>query len=41
MNDNNIKSKLKRIPLAAIIFPPIGIILLLQYMLNKYKKEIK
>jgi len=33
------KSFLNKIPIAAIIFPPIGFIMLLNYLLKKNKKE--
>jgi mannose/fructose/N-acetylgalactosamine-specific phosphotransferase system component IIC len=33
------KSFLNKIPIAAIIFPPIGFIMLINYLLKKNKKE--
>tara|TARA_Y100000768_G_C23901329_1_gene645231 strand:+ start:158 stop:307 length:150 start_codon:yes stop_codon:yes gene_type:complete len=36
---NKEKSFLNKIPIAAIIFPPIGFIMLLNYLLKKNKKE--
>ena len=42
LNNNNKKIKplnIKGIPIIAIIFPPIGLLMLLKYLLNKNKKE--
>ena len=43
VNDNkNKKSKplsIRGIPIIAIIFPPLGLLMLLKYLLNKNKKE--
>lgn len=44
MDDENIKKEtnkpftIKGIPLVAIIFPPLGLMLLVKYFLNKNKK---
>ena len=44
MDDKNIKKEsnksfsIKGIPLVAIIFPPLGLLLLIKYLLNKNKK---
>ena len=44
MDDENIKKEtnksftIKGIPLVAIIFPPLGLMLLVKYLLNKNKK---
>ena len=43
-NDNNNYKKIKPlsirgIPIMAIIFPPLGLLMLLKYLLNKNKKE--
>ena len=42
-DDNNNKKikplNIKGIPIIAIIFPPIGLLMLLKYLLNKNKKE--
>tara|TARA_B100000767_G_C19511930_1_gene428792 strand:+ start:364 stop:513 length:150 start_codon:yes stop_codon:yes gene_type:complete len=37
--ENKQKSFLNKIPITAIIFPPIGLIMLLNYLLKKNKKE--
>ena len=43
VNDNkNKKSKplnIRGIPIIAIIFPPLGLLMLLKYLLNKNRKE--
>ena len=45
VDDENIKKQsnksftIKGIPLVAIIFPPLGLMLLVKYLLNKNKKE--
>tara|TARA_B110000240_G_C13458851_1_gene435745 strand:+ start:310 stop:462 length:153 start_codon:yes stop_codon:yes gene_type:complete len=33
------ESLFNKIPITAIIFPPIGFIMLLNYLIKKYKKE--
>ena len=41
-NNNNKKIKtlsIRGIPIIAIIFPPLGLLMLLKYFLNKNKKE--
>ena len=41
-NNNNEKVKplsIRGIPVIAIIFPPLGLLMLLKYLLNKNKKE--
>jgi len=44
MDENNLHKKnnksftIKRIPLVAIIFPPLGLMMLVKYLLNKNKK---
>jgi hypothetical protein len=43
-NDNNNNKKIKPlairgIPIIAIVFPPLGLLMLLKYLLNKNKKE--
>ena len=43
-NDNNNNKKIKPlsirdIPIMAIVFPPLGLLMLLKYLLNKNKKE--
>ena len=44
-NDNNNKKNkpltIRGIPLVAIVFPPLGLLMLLKYLLNKNKKEDK
>ena len=44
VNDNNNSKKIKPlsirgIPIIAIVFPPLGLLMLLKYLLNKNKKE--
>ena len=41
-NNSNKKSKpfnIRGIPIVAIIFPPLGLLMLLKYFLNKNKKD--
>ena len=42
-DDNNSKKNkplsIKGIPIIAIVFPPLGLLMLLKYLLNKNKKE--
>ena len=41
-DNNNKKNKpltIRGIPLIAIVFPPLGLLMLLKYLLNKNKKE--
>ena len=41
-DSNNKKNKpltIRGIPLIAIVFPPLGLLMLLKYLLNKNKKE--
>jgi len=44
MDDHNIKKEnnksfsIRGIPLIAIIFPPLGLLMLIKYLLNKNKK---
>ena len=42
-NDNNNKKNkpfsIRGIPIIAIVFPPLGLLMLLKYYLNKNKKE--
>ena len=41
-DNNNKKNKpltIRGIPLVAIVFPPLGLLMLLKYLLNKNKKE--
>ena len=41
-NDNNKKIKplsIRGIPFIATVFPPLGLLMLLKYLLNKNKKE--
>ena len=41
-NNNNKKNKplsIRGIPIVAIVFPPLGLLMLLKYLLNKNRKE--
>ena len=41
-DNNNKKNKplsIRGIPIIAIVFPPLGLLMLLKYLLNKNKKE--
>tara|TARA_B100000965_G_C19149811_1_gene565476 strand:- start:6 stop:146 length:141 start_codon:yes stop_codon:yes gene_type:complete len=42
-DDNNNKKikplSIRGIPIIAIVFPPLGLLMLLKYLLNKNKKE--
>ena len=42
-NDSNSKKNkplsIRDIPIIAIVFPPLGLLMLLKYLLNKNKKE--
>tara|TARA_B100001758_G_C18044439_1_gene419869 strand:- start:321 stop:461 length:141 start_codon:yes stop_codon:yes gene_type:complete len=41
-DNNNKKNKtltIRGIPLIAIVFPPLGLLMLLKYLINKNKKE--
>ena len=41
-DNNNKKNKplsISDIPIIAIVFPPLGLLMLLKYLLNKNKKE--
>ena len=43
VDNNNIKKNkplsIRGIPIIAIVFPPLGLLMLLKYLLNKNKKE--
>ena len=39
--ESKYSSILRKIPIRAIIFPPVGIIMLLNYIINKQKKKDK